>query len=271
MRARLKDTFEPQELNAVVNLVLGDVLHYSPVDVVLRGTFEQDDVLAGRIEAITTRLLKHEPLQYILGHARFHGHEFKVTEATLIPRPETELLVDMIVDQNPASDLNVIDLGTGSGCIAVSLARALKYAHVTAVDNSAAALQVAQGNARSLHTRVDFRQQDMLNMPPEPMAWDIVVSNPPYVCQSEKAAIAPNVLDYEPASALFVPDDDPLLFYRAIARYAAASLKPGGKLYLEINQRFGRQVQQLLHDAGLHDAAVARDQYGRWRYARATM
>lgn len=271
MRARLKDTFEPQELNAVVNLVLGDVLHYSPVDVVLRGTFEQDDVLAGRIEAITTRLLKHEPLQYILGHARFHGHEFKVTEATLIPRPETELLVDMIVDQNPASDLNVIDLGTGSGCIAVSLARALKYAHVTAVDNSAAALQVAQGNARSLHTRVDFRQQDMLNMPPEPSAWDIVVSNPPYVCQSEKAAIAPNVLDYEPASALFVPDDDPLLFYRAIARYAAASLKPGGKLYLEINQRFGRQVQQLLYDAGLHDAAVARDQYGRWRYAWATM
>ncbi len=271
MRNQLKGVMEPRELNAVINLALAEVLNYSPVDVVLRGDFEQDQVLVDRLRAITSRLLKHEPIQYILGHARFHGHEFKVTPDTLIPRPETEMLVDMIVDDNPESDLSVIDLGTGSGCIAISLARALKWPQVTAVDNSAAALAVAQENARQLHAHVQFRQRDMLTMPPEPQAWHIVVSNPPYVCESEKAAIEPNVLDYEPGSALFVPDDDPLLFYRAIARYAAASLKPGGKIYLEINQHYGAQVEQLLRHNGFAQVTISHDQYNRVRYATAAL
>lgn len=271
MKSRLKGMIEPRELNAIVNLVLEEVLHYSPVDVVLRGESEQDSALVKRIDTITARLQRHEPIQYILGHAHFHSHTFKVTPATLIPRPETERLVDIIVDENPHSDLKVIDLGTGSGCMAISLARALKFAQVTATDISQSALQVARENARLLRAHVVFRHADMLNMATEPEAWDIVASNPPYVCESERAAMAHHVLDHEPGIALFVPDDDALRFYRAIARYAAGSLKKGGRLYLEINQRFGSEIEQLLKQYGFDDARILNDQFGHTRFATATL
>lgn len=271
MRTELQGTDDPAEVEAVVRLVVGHVLHYTPVDMVLRGDFEQPQVLADRIEAITSRLKAHEPVQYVLGTARFHGLDFQVTPATLIPRPETDRLVDIIVDAHrDQPDLCVLDVGTGSGCIAISLARALPWSQVTATDVSADALAVAQANAQRLKARVNWRREDMTRAIAPVETFDIVVSNPPYVCQSERVEMEQKVLNYEPATALFVPDDDPLLFYRPLAAYAAKALKPGGSLYLEINRRFGAQVAQLLTSHGLADAQVHKDQFGADRFVTAT-
>ena len=260
------------EANALARMVVEEVLHYSPVDVLLRGNVEQDEVLVERICSIADRLCKGEPIQYIFGHARFHGHEFKVTPATLIPRPETELLVDMITDDaGGAADLRVLDIGTGSGCIAISLALALRWPEVEAFDISAEALAVAKENAASLKAKVDFVQTDILTAVPEADSLDVVVSNPPYICDSERADMERNVLEHEPATALFVPDADPLLFYRAIAKYAAVALKPAGRIYLEINRRFGGETCRLLEENGFEQAQVIRDQFGNPRIVKALL
>ena len=226
------------------------------------------DFAPQRIADIIARLRRNEPLQYIVGHALFHGHQFKVTPAVLIPRPETEQLVDLIIDENPASDLRVLDMGTGSGCIAVSLARALKFPQVDALDVSRDALEVARENAVALKTKVRFFESDMLS-PQPPGRYDIIVSNPPYICWSEREAMESNVKDYEPGQALFVPDNDPLLFYKAIAPYAAQSLERGGRLYLEINQRFGNEMKRLLEDNGFDEVRIIEDSFGKTRFAAA--
>lgn len=260
------------EANALVRMVVEEVLHYSPVDVLLRGNVEQDEVFVEHIRSIAGRLCKGEPVQYIFGHARFHGHEFKVTPATLIPRPETELLVDMITDDaSGIADLRVLDIGTGSGCIAISLALALRWPEVEAFDISAEALAVAKENAASLKAKVNFVQTDILTAVPEVDSLDVVVSNPPYICDSERADMERNVLEHEPATALFVPDADPLIFYRAIAKYAAVALKPAGRIYLEINRRFGGETCQLLEENGFEQAQVIRDQFGNPRFVKAQL
>ena len=271
MRQQLQAIYPEQELQAIIAIVMQEVLHYSPVDTVLRADFEQDDVFFDNIKAITARLLNHEPIQYVLGKARFHGHDFLVTPATLIPRPETERLVDIIVDENQQSDLHVLDLGTGCGCIAISLARALRFPQVEATDISPDALAVAQQNALMLKTKVDFRIDDMLNPEMPLYRYHIIVSNPPYVCMSEQELMEPNVLQYEPASALFVPDDDPLLYYRAIAQFARKALCENGRLYLEINRRFPDSMCSLLTQHGFTDVRIVNDQYGNPRFATATL
>ena len=259
---------EPEEVQAMIRVVCEDVFNYDPVDVALRQESELPDFAAERIADIIARLHRHEPLQYIVGSARFHGHRFKVTPAVLIPRPETEQLVDLIVDENPASDLRVLDMGTGSGCIAISLARALKFAQVDALDVSRDALAVARENAALLKVKVQFFESDML-APQPPGRYDIIVSNPPYICWSERESMDLNVKDYEPGQALFVPDNDPLLFYKAIAPYAAQSLERGGRLYLEINQRFGNEVKRLLESSGFDEVRIIEDSYGKVRFAAA--
>ena len=272
IKRRLQECNDVAEANALARMVVEEVLHYSPVDVLLRGNVEQDEVLVERIRSIADRLCKGEPIQYIFGYARFHGHEFKVTPATLIPRPETELLVDMIADDAAdAADLRVLDIGTGSGCIAISLALALRWPEVEAFDISAEALAVAKQNAASLKAKVDFVQADILTAVPEADSLDIVVSNPPYICESERADMERNVLEHEPATALFVPDTDPLLFYRAIAKYAAVALKPAGRIYLEINRRFGNETCRLLETNGFDQAQVIRDQFGNPRIVKAQL
>ena len=254
----------------MIRVVCEDIFNYDQVDVALRQESELPEFAPEKVADIIARLSRHEPLQYIVGSARFHGHKFKVNPAVLIPRPETEQLVDLIVDENPASDLRVLDMGTGSGCIAISLARALKFAQVEALDVSRDALNVARENAAALKAKVRFFESDMLS--PQPASrYDIIVSNPPYVCWSERDAMDRNVKDYEPAQALFVPDNDPLLFYKAIAPYAAQSLEPGGKLYLEINQRFGADVKRLLEQNGLDEVRIIEDSYGNVRFAAAVM
>ena len=268
LNSGLAGVAEPREVQAMIRIICEDVFNYDPVDVALRQESELPDFAPERISDIVSRLRRHEPLQYIVGTALFHGHKFKVTPAVLIPRPETEQLVDLIVDENTASDLRVLDMGTGSGCIAISLARALKFAQVDAFDISQDALAVARENAADLKVKVRLFQSDMLA--PQPAArYDIIVSNPPYICWSERETMERNVLDYEPCQALFVPDNDPLLFYKAIAPYAAQSLEPGGRLYLEINQRFGNEVKRLLEDCGLDEVRIIEDSFGRVRFAAA--
>ena len=265
LKTGLAGVAEPQEVQAMIRIICEDVFNYDQVDVALRQESELPDFAPQRIADIIARLRRHEPLQYIVGNARFHGHRFKVTPAVLIPRPETEQLVDLIIDENPGSDLRVLDMGTGSGCIAISLARALKFAQVDALDVSRDALAVARENAASLKVKVRFFESDMLA--PQPSAsYDIIVSNPPYICWSEREAMESNVKDYEPGQALFVPDNDPLLFYKAIAPYAARSLERGGHLYLDINQRFGYEVKRLLEDNGFDEVRIIDDTFGNPRF-----
>lgn len=268
LKSGLADVAEPQEVQAMIRIICEDVFNYDPVDVALRQESELPEFAQARVTEIIDRLHRHEPLQYILGSARFHGHRFKVTPAVLIPRPETEQLVDMIVDENTASDLRVLDMGTGSGCIAISLARALKFAQVDALDVSRDALAVARENAAELKVKVRFFESDML-APQPPARYDIIVSNPPYICWSERESMERNVLDYEPGQALFVPDNDPLLFYKAIAAYAAQSLEREGRLYLEINQRFGNEMKQLLEGNGFDEVRIIEDSFGKVRFAAA--
>lgn len=266
LREGLAGVADPQEVQAMIRVICEDVFNYDPVDVALRQESELPDFAPQRVAEIIARLQRHEPLQYILGTARFHGHRFKVTPAVLIPRPETEQLVDLIIEENPGSDLRVLDMGTGSGCIAISLARALKFARVDALDVSRDALAVARDNAASLKVKVRFFESDMLA--PQPAAtYDIIVSNPPYITWSERELMERNVKDYEPAQALFVPDNDPLLFYKAIASYAKRSLEKGGRLYLEINQRFGAEVKRLLEDCGFDEVRIIVDSFGKDRFA----
>ena len=269
LRESLSPVVEAGELQAMIRVICEDVFNYDQVDVALRQDHELPDFAPERIAEIIARLKRHEPLQYVVGCARFHGHRFKVTPAVLIPRPETEQLVDLIIDENPDADLKVLDMGTGSGCIAIALARALTFAQVDALDASRDALAVARQNAALLKTPgVRFFESDMLASQPS-ACYDIIVSNPPYICWSERESMDRNVKDFEPGQALFVPDSDPLLYYKAIAHYASQSLEHGGKLYLEINQRFGNEVKHLLESCGLDDVRIIEDSFGHVRFAAA--
>lgn len=270
LRSELGAYYDNREIEGMTRVIFEDVLLWQPVDIVMRENEQLPEFFGNRLTSIIERLKQYEPLQYILGKARFHGHSFAVTPATLIPRPETEQLVDMIVDENPGSDLEVLDIGTGSGCIAISLARALKFAQVTATDISLEALEVAKQNAAALKTRVRFLEQDILTCRAPSEAWDIIVSNPPYITEQEMAAMERNVIDYEPASALFVPNDDPMLFYRPIAAYSSRALKKGGRLYLEINRAMAQLVSDTLKRAGLSNVQVHNDFNGNNRFVSAT-
>ena len=222
------------------------------------------------LRPLVARRAKREPLQHIVGSTSFRGNEIHCDRRALIPRPETEHLVDIIVDDaDGEADLRVLDIGTGSGCIAISIALALKWPEVTAIDISEAALKVAQENAMQLGAQVDFRLADILSLAPPQDAYHMIVSNPPYVCQSESAEMERHVLEHEPASALFVPDADPLIFYRAIASFAQVALLPGGHLYFEINRRFGTEICHLLLNRGFEAAEVINDPFGAPRYVKA--
>jgi len=218
-----------------------------------------------RVNATVSRLLGGEPIQYIFGKAHFYGMDFTVTPDTLIPRPETAQLVDMIVDRyGRQPDLRVLDIGTGSGCIAIALARNLTFpGNVTAIDISSKALDVARINAGELKVSVNFLLTDMLDR--QSFAhqvngpFDIIVSNPPYIARLEAKEMERHVLDHEPHSALFVPDDDPLLFYRAIAAIAGDMLTADGSLYLEINPIYAKQLVKMLNGHGFSGIDVEKD------------
>lgn len=228
-------------------------------------TQAQEQWLAATIQ----RIRQHEPIQYILGEAPFLGRDFKVSPAVLIPRPETEELVYHIIQESPQPGLAILDIGTGSGCIAITLQKALTAARIDALDISQKALDIAQANAQRWRADIGLIQADILHDRLPNQHWDIIVSNPPYVRLSEQQWMQQQVLAYEPSQALFVPDDDPLVFYRQIAALALVHLKPGGRVYLEINEAFGKAISHLLAQAGLEAIRLQQDLRGKDRWVTA--
>ena len=242
IRQSLQDIYPPEEVKALSMLICCDMLGLDALDIYMGKDIILSECKQRELENIIFRLQKNEPIQYIRGFAEFCGRKFKVAPGVLIPRPETAELVELIVKENPGAR-HLLDIGTGSGCIAISLDKRLPDADVEAWDISEEALAIARTNNEELESRVLFRQRDVLSDDWEKSpSFDVIVSNPPYVTEAEKDEMEANVLDWEPALALFVPDDDPLRFYRRIATLGRELLLPEGKLYFEINRAFGREI-----------------------------
>ena len=272
--ATLAAAYPAAEAAAIAALVTEHLLGLDPLQRRMRAQEIVPADIQQRLPALQARLLAYEPVQYVLGTAHFAGMNLEVTPATLIPRPETEELARLVTQENQGrSGLTVLDAGTGSGCLALALARALPRAQVLAVDISEAALVVARRNGACYAPQVQFQRVDILNgMPADlaPGALDLLVSNPPYVRESERNQMRPNVLAWEPATALFVPDDDPLLFYRCLGTLGRALLRPGGGIYLEINEKLSTETEALLVSQGYADVRGVADMFGRARMVRAT-
>ena len=307
---RLIHIYDAGEAKAIVRWVLDVRFGLSLTDILCGKVTELSAHDQTELEKIMQRLEKGEPVQYIIGVADFFGRQFHVAPGVLIPRPETEELCRWIlasdkhgltrtVRESPyqsdaevrvsphqsdtevrvspcLSDANILDIGTGSGCIAITLALELPDAQVTAWDISDDALRIAADNAKSLGANVTFEHCDVLNISPSSFLvppsskYSLIVSNPPYICEKEKSAMECNVLDHEPHLALFVPDDDPLLFYRAIAQYAIEALKPQGSLFFELNPLYADDLAQMLRMMSYHDISIRQDQFGNPRFLKAT-
>lgn len=266
----LGNRYDRHELASITRTVCCDLLgihsscFYTKEEVTL--TTGQEQLLDG----IISRLQQGEPLQYIEGRTPFYGMDFKVSPAVLIPRPETAELIDWVVSEHSHEPLRLIDLGTGSGCIAIALSRQLPEATIEACDISADALAIAEENSRANGAAVSFFKHDILDLAtPLPHSYNIIVSNPPYIRQSEAAEMEAHVTDWEPHTALFVPDDDALRFYRAIAEIGQTeALKPGGCIYVEINQALGKETMALFESYGYHHVELRKDIYGNERMVR---
>jgi len=259
IRRTLGTAYEPSEAAALSRIVCTEMLGQSQADYFLCKDIELSANQEENLQSILERLLRFEPIQYVQGFSWFLSRRFFVTPAVLIPRPETEELVQRIIEETEAGAA-VLDVGTGSGCIAISLALSLPKSKVEAWDVSMEALEVAMHNAEQLHAQVDFHLQDMLTCQWEGgQRYDLIVSNPPYVLEQERTTMSPNVVEYEPELALFVPDDDPLLFYRKIGEMGRRALKSGGRLYFEINRTQGIAVKQLLEKQGYSEVFLYQD------------
>lgn len=259
IRSRLQPYYTAEEVSALSRIVCCDLLGQAPTDYYLGKDIALSSKKEQELEDILQRLSRFEPLQYIEGRTLFLGREFWVAPGVLIPRPETEELVELMLKEIPA-DARILDVGTGSGCIAISLAKELPDALVTAWDVSPEALSVARVNARKLQANVRFVECDVLACQVDEVGlYDVIVSNPPYVTEAEKADMEPNVLQWEPSLALFVPDDDPLRFYRRIAVLGRDMLADGGRLYFEINRAYGREMVEMLRAMGYVGVRVEKD------------
>lgn len=265
MRRRLSGIYYDREREAVILLIFDHLKQWSRVDLIINEGKELSEFVCKEIDGIVDRLILGEPIQYITGSARFYGMDFKVRRGVLIPRPETEELVDWIIDANKRDDLHVLDIGTGTGCIAIALARNLPFAKVEALDFSKTALEVAGENAKALKTRIELIDADMYSWLPQPATLDIVVSNPPYIAPDEKEDMEVRVKDFEPHEALFVEADDPIRPYRRIEEIASVGLRPEGKVYLELNPRFADDVCRYYESKGWLNAEVRVDSYGKRR------
>lgn len=287
---RLTPLYGQQEAKAMTRLLLEDLFSLSFADILCGATEHLSDADTLRLQQSVARLLDSEPLQYVTGTAFFCGHPFHVAPGVLIPRPETEWMVDTAVGIATASAPRILDIGTGSGCIATSISLALadKHCHTEAWDISEDALRIATDNAERLGAEVKFRRRDALRLEEDFPAeenqggaealndtnaaaesWDIIVSNPPYICNREAADMHANVLRHEPHLALFVPDTDPLLFYRAIARYAMRNLRKGGWLLFECNTLYAHDTAQMASDMGFATSVVEDDCFGKPRFVKA--
>lgn len=256
------------EARAITDYVLDVCFGLSKADILCGAVEEMTAEKTAELNKIFGRLMEGEPVQYVLGRAEFCGRWFSVRPGVLIPRPETEELCAWITaDSKASASPKVLDIGTGSGCIAITLQLDMPESKVTAWDISADALDVARENAQQLGANVNFVKLDALNAKPEG-EWDVIVSNPPYICEKEKKDMAVNVLEHEPHKALFVPDADPLLFYRAITRLAVQTLSKGGRLYFEINPIYADDTCRMMRAEGMTAVELRSDMYGKQRMAK---
>lgn len=266
--AILTPTYGAGEAASLANILFEDLLGISRTDRLVAGQELLGNEPLHQIEQASQRLLQMEPIQHIVGFAYFCEHRFQVTPDTLIPRPETEELVHLIAQANDGKKRNILDIGTGTGCIPITLKRLLPACRLTAWDISEQALAVARHNAQNLAVEVNFQLMDALD-PITMEQYDVIVSNPPYIPASDQAEMHPNVLDHEPGQALFVPEEDPLLFYREIGKFGRTHLLPGGQLYFEIHERYGLEVQLLLTGQGYQQVSIVKDLNGKDRMLRA--
>lgn len=274
---RLTLYYDIQEARGIVRLLLSDLYGMSLTDICVGALDRLTEEQTQQIENAMLRLEKGEPVQYVTGKAHFCDRTFLVSPSVLIPRPETELLCQLIADNDQVvtgnGEIRVLDMGTGSGCIAITLALSMQNASVEAWDVSAEALNMAKSNAESLGASVSFEQKDILGLDENNVerCYDIIVSNPPYICNKEAAQMEHNVLDFEPHLALFVPDESPLLFYSAIARFARLALKVGGALYFEINPLYADALCSMLSSLGFANVTIHVDQFGKQRFISAKL
>ena len=296
----LSTLYEPQEAQAIVRMVLEEKYNMTLTDIVCGGIDNLSETQLSELQSIMQRLQTGEPVQYVLGYAYFCGRKFHVEPGVLIPRPETEELCRLAIQSSKfkvQSMPQIIDIGTCSGCIAITLALEMPEADVYAIDISDRALQIARGNAKTLGAKVTFIKADILSgegldsiverncqssningiTSPRPKGEELgdksllIISNPPYIANKERKSMSKNVLEHEPSLALFVPDDDPLLFYRAIGRQAVKSLEPDGRLCFEINPLFADELKSMLIAQGFSNVDVIDDDYGKRRYTIATL
>lgn len=271
--AQLDDIYGKNEVQSFFKLLSEHILKLKPIEITLQPNFNISSTNQYTFEETIKRLKKEEPIQYIIGETEFFGLQFKVNSNTLIPRPETEELVQWIIDdQKKTNDPSstILDIGTGSGCIAVSLGKHLSNANVFALDVSSEALLVAMENSKLNEVEATFIEADILNIKTiKSQKFDIIVSNPPYVRELEKSSIKNNVLQHEPHLALFVQNDDALQFYKSICEFSINNLKPNGSLYFEINQYLGTEMIQLLESHNFKSIELKKDLFGNDRMIKA--
>ncbi len=266
---------DPDEIRSIISILMDHVLGVSQTDILAGKVVSLTPETEQRLDQYLSRLNRHEPLQYVLGETIFYGRTFQVNPSVLIPRPETEELIRSVMqwrysaarakDNKPP---RILDIGTGSGCIAITLHLEWAEAEVYATDVSTAALSMGVGNAELHGAKVNFVEHDILHDDIPIDSIDVIVSNPPYVTESEKNEMRPNVLAFEPRQALFVPDDDPLIFYTNIIARSKRALNRGGLLAMEINEKFGREVSSLLIDGGYTDVEISTDVSGKERVVK---
>ena len=263
---QLESVYEPEEAKNIAYLILEEVTTLDKTDILIEKSYQLSGEPKEKISNIVERLLLHEPIQYILGKTTFYGFELSVNEYVLIPRQETEELVDWMIKSNHQAK-NILDIGAGSGCIPIALAKHYPSSRIHAWDVSEEALEVAQKNADDLEVKVYFQLVDVLDQVPDE-EFELIVSNPPYVLEEEKAEMQSNVLDHEPGTALFVPNQDPLLFYRTICEMTVSHLNSSGWLYFEINEKYGQEVVTLMRRFNFHEIEIRQDLNGKDRMVR---
>ncbi len=272
LRSELSNTYPKEELEQVIFIITGHITGYNRAEQVLQASEKLDENTPGRVEKIISRLKKQEPVQYVLGSTEFYGFPFYVSKGVLIPRRETEELVRWVSEvlQREEEKTSLLDIGTGSGCIAISLKKLFPRLKVQAWDVSGEALSVAKNNAKLNNVTVEFENKDILEEATD-KKFDVIVSNPPYVLESDKKQMNRNVLAYEPGEALFVPDDEALKFYHAIAVFASSNLKEKGTLFLEIHEEKGNEIEGLLKKYGFSEIDLKKDMQGKPRMVRGRM